>query len=85
MLPRQELERDQRRAAAGGALVLEPAAEQLGLLPKAELADGPVRDGSLTVVVGAGRGLELVRPLRAEPRKLAFGAFPRELVRLRGG
>jgi hypothetical protein len=65
MVAREQLQRDQRRSAAGRALVLESTAEQLGLLPEAELPDRPVRDGALLVVVRAGRGLELVGPLRA--------------------
>src|SRR5262249_19969776 len=39
MLAREALEREQRRAAARRALVLEPAAEELRLLPEAELPD----------------------------------------------
>jgi hypothetical protein len=50
MVAREELERDQRRAAAGRALVLEPTPKELGLLAVAELADRPVRDRALPVV-----------------------------------
>jgi hypothetical protein len=85
MLAREELERDQRRPATGRALVLEPAAEQLGLLPETELPDRPVRDGALSVVVRPGCGLELVGPLRAQPGQLALGALLRERGSLRSG
>ena len=85
MLPRQELERDQRRSAARWALILEPAPEELGLLPEAELPDRAVGDGPLPVVTRAGRSLELFRPLRPEPRKLALGTLLGEGGSLRGG
>jgi hypothetical protein len=85
MVAGEQLERDQRRSPAGRALVLEPAAEQLRLLPEAELPDRPVGDGALTVVVRAGRGLELVGPLRAQPGQLALGALLRERRSLRSG
>ena len=85
MVAREQLERDQRRATTGRALVLETAAKQLGLLPEAELADRPIRDGTFAVVVRAGRGLQLVRPLRSQPRQLALGALLRERGSLRGG
>jgi hypothetical protein len=65
MLAGQELERDQRRTAAGRALVLEAAPEELGLLAEPELADGAVRDGTLTVVRSSSRGFELVLPARS--------------------
>ena len=71
---REQLERDERRAAAGGALVLEPASQQLELLAEAELADRPVGDRALAVVRVPGGGLELVRPLRAQVGELALGA-----------
>jgi hypothetical protein len=85
VLTREELERDQRRAAARRALVLEPAPEELGLLPEAELPDRAVRDGALPVVVRAGRGLQLVGPLRPETRELAFGSLLGERGSLRSG
>ena len=40
---REPLQRDERGAAAGRALVLEPASQQLGLLPEAELRRSPGR------------------------------------------
>jgi hypothetical protein len=85
VLARKELERDQGRSAAGRALVLDPPAKQLRLLTEAELADRAVGDGTLLVVVRAGRGLELVGPLRPEPRELALGTLLGERGSLRGG
>jgi hypothetical protein len=85
MLAREELERDQGRTAARRALVLDPPAKQLGLLAEAELADRPVGNGTLAVVVRAGRSLELVGPLAPEPRQLALGALLGERGSLRGG
>ena len=85
MLAREELQRDQGRAAAGRALVLEAPAKQLGLLTEAELPDRPVGNSAFPVVVRTGRGLELVRPLRAKPRKLALGTLLGERSSLRGG
>ena len=85
MLAREELERDQRRAAARGALVLEPAPQELRLLPVAELPDRPVRDGALAIVRRPDRGLELVLPARPEIRELTLCALPCERIRLRAG
>ena len=85
MLAREELQRDQGRAAAGRALVLEAPAKQLGLLTEAELPDRTVRNSALLVVPRTGRGLELVGPLRPEPRELAFGTLLGERSSLRGG
>jgi hypothetical protein len=61
----EQLERDQRRTAAGRALVLEPAPQKLGLLAEPELTDRAVRYSALAVVRRAGRGLELVLPARS--------------------
>ncbi len=78
----EKLERDQSRAAAGRALVVEPATEELDLLAKAKLPDGPVGDRPLAVV-GAARGtLDLVLPLPAQIGQLALGTFLGERVRL---
>src|SRR5262249_4639463 len=82
---RQKLERDQRRPATGRALVLDAAPEQLELLTKAELADRAVRDGPLLVARAAGRGLDLLVPLRPKLGKLSLGPALRQLVRLGGG
>jgi hypothetical protein len=75
MLAREELERDERGAAARRALVLEPAAEQLELLAVAELPEGPVGDGADAVVGIPGRGLDLVVPLGPQPREVTLRAL----------
>jgi hypothetical protein len=85
VVAREELERDQRRAAAGRALVLETAAKQLGLLPVAELADRPIRDRTLPVVGRAGLALDLVLPFRSQLGQLSLGALLRECGRLGSG
>jgi hypothetical protein len=85
MLAREKLERDQGRAAARGALVLEPTPQELCLLPEAELPDRPVRDGAFAVVRRADGSLELVLPARPEIRELTLCALARERIRLRGG
>ena len=74
-VPRQELERDERRAAARRALVLEPAPQELHLLAEAELPDGPVRNGSLAVVGASRIRLDVFLPLTAEVRQLPFASF----------
>jgi hypothetical protein len=75
MLAREELERDQRRATAGGALVLEPAPQELCLLPVPELPDRPVRDSAFAVVRRTDGSLELVLPLRPQLGELALRAL----------
>jgi hypothetical protein len=85
MLARKELERDQRRAATRGALVLEPAPQELRLLPVAELPDRPVGDGALAVVGRTDGSLELVLPLRPQLGELALGTLFCERGRLGGG
>ena len=72
MIPGEELERDQRGAAAGGAFVLEPSAQELGLLAVAELSDRAVGDCSLAVVGRAGKTFDLVLPFRPERSELLF-------------
>src|SRR4051812_3153644 len=72
VLAREQLEREQRRAAAGRTAVLEATPQELLFLPEAELADGAVGRRSLAIVVGPCGGLELVGPGRAELRKIAF-------------
>src|SRR5207253_1439595 len=79
-VPRELLERDERGTAAGRTLVLEAAAQQLQLLPEAELADASIRSRALAVV-GTARGrLELVLPLAPEIRELALGPALRQRV-----
>jgi hypothetical protein len=85
MFAREQLERDQRRAPASRALVLDPSPKELGLLAEAELADRAVGDGAFPVVVRARRSLELVGPLGAQPGELALGAALCKRVSLRGG
>ena len=64
VIPRELLECEQRRAAHGRAVVLEPAAQKLDLRAEAELPDRAVRDGALAEVGRPRRGLELLVPLR---------------------
>jgi hypothetical protein len=73
-VPGEQLEREQRRAARGRALVLEPAAQELELLAVAELSDRAVGDGPLAEIRAARSAFELVLPLGAQRRKLALGA-----------
>ena len=82
-IPGEALERDQRRASGGGALVLDPAPEQLELLAEAKLADGAVGDGTLAVVRAPCGSLQLVLPSRAQNRQLALCALLGERSRLR--
>src|SRR5207249_2715750 len=78
---RKQLEREERRAAAGRAFVLQPTAEELGLLAEAKLADRAVGDGPFAVLARPHRLLELVRPLAPQVGKLALLALLRQLVR----
>ena len=82
MVAREQLEREQRRPTAGGALVLEATAEELGLLPEAELPDRTIRDRALAIVGRSGRALDLVLPLRPEPGELLLATPLGESVRL---
>jgi hypothetical protein len=75
MVAREQLERDQRRAPARGALVFDAAPEELGLLAKAELADRPVGDRAFPVVARARRALDLVLPFRSKPRELLLASL----------
>ena len=70
MIAGKELEGDQRRAAAGGAFVLEPSAQELRLLAIAELSDRPICDCSLAVVRRACEAFDLVLPFRPERGEL---------------
>ena len=74
--PREELEREERRAARRRALVLQAAAEQLRLLVEAKLSDGAIRERPLAVVAAPGRGLELVVDRTAQ---VGEGALVRQL------
>jgi hypothetical protein len=64
VVPREELEREERGAAARRALVLEPAPEQLELLAVPELPDRAVRQRAFAEIGAAGCALDLVLPLR---------------------
>jgi hypothetical protein len=70
MVAREQLEREERRPATGGALVFEAPAEELGLLPEAELPDRAIGDRPLAVVGRSGSALDLVLPLSPEPGEL---------------
>ena len=82
-IAREQLERDERRPTNGRALVLEPAAEELELLAKSELADRAICHGTLTVVRAPRDALDLVCPLGAQIGELALGSLLGELLRLR--
>ena len=82
MVPREPLERDERRAAGGRALVLEASTQQLELLAEPELGDRPVGLRPRAVVRVARGGLELVVPLRPQRGERALVAGLREGVSL---
>jgi hypothetical protein len=85
MVPREQLERDERRAATGWALVLEAPAKQLGLLAVAELTDRAVGNRPLTVVVRACEAFDLVLPTCSEPGELLLLAALGQGGRFRSG
>jgi hypothetical protein len=72
MVAGEELERDERRAATGRALVLEPPAEQLRLLAVAELTDRAIGDRPLAVIGRSGETFDLVLPPRSETGECLF-------------
>ena len=80
-VPREQLERDQRGAAARGALVLEPALQELELLPVAELPDRPVRHRPDPVVAVTRGAFDFVVPLAPQVRDRAFVSRFGELLR----
>jgi hypothetical protein len=82
MVAREQLEREQRRPTAGGALVFEATAEELRLLPEAKLPDRAIRDRPLTVVSRPRCALDLVLPLRPEPGELLLATPLGQGVRL---
>jgi hypothetical protein len=83
VVAREQLQREERRAAGRRALVLQPAPQQLELLAVAELADRAVGERALAEV-GASRGaLDLVLPLRPVSGELGLGASLGQLGCLR--
>ena len=64
MVARQPLEREQRRPAHGRALVLEPAPQQLDLLPEPELTDRAIGDRALAEVRRRAPTPRARRPIR---------------------
>jgi hypothetical protein len=64
VIPREQLKRQEGRAAAGRALVLEAAPEQHELLPVPELPDCAIRERAFAKIGAAGRAFDLVLPLR---------------------
>ena len=85
MVAGEPFERDQRRAARGRALVLQPAPDELELLPEAELRDRAVGLGA-DAVVGVPRGvLELLVPLLPQRRERLLVAGGGKLVGLLRG
>src|SRR4051794_31556788 len=85
MVSREQLDGEERRAACGRALVVEPASQELLLRAPAELPDRTIGDGSLAKIAAARRSLEVVAPGRAKVRELALRPGLRELVCLRCG
>jgi hypothetical protein len=85
VVPREELEREERGTAARRALVLEAAPEELELLAVAELPDRAVRQRTLAEIGAAGRALDLVLPLRPVRCELSLLAPVGQLGRLCGG
>jgi hypothetical protein len=78
----EALERDEGGAAGGRALVLEPAAQELELLAEPELCDRAIGLGTNAVVGIASAGLDLLVPLRAQPRESRLVSRLCEGVRL---
>src|SRR5207249_3352211 len=66
MLTGEQLEGEERRAAAGRTLIVEPAPQELGLLVEAKLPDRAIGDSALAVIAAPRRAFEVVRNLAAE-------------------
>jgi hypothetical protein len=66
MGPRQKLQREERRAPARGTVVVETAAEHLGLLGEAKLADGAKGDRALAEVPAVNCLVDLFVDVSAE-------------------
>jgi hypothetical protein len=69
---RELFERDQRRASAGRALVLDAAPQELELLAVAKLSDRAVGDGADAIVRAAGGRFDLVLPATSQARQLTL-------------
>ena len=69
---RQKLQREERRAAARGTVVVEAATEHLGLLCEAKLADGAKGDRPLAEVQAVNRLVDLFVDVSAELCERAF-------------
>jgi len=82
VVPREELEGEERGAAARRALVLEAAPEELELLAVPELPDRAVRQRALAEIGAAGCALDLVLPLRPVGGELSLVAPLGQLGRL---
>jgi hypothetical protein len=82
VVPREELEREERGAAARRALVLEAAPEQFELLAVAKLPDRAIRQRTFAEIGAAGRTFDLVLPLRAVRCELSLLAPLGQLGRL---
>ena len=82
VVPREQLEREERGPATRRALVLEPAAEQLELLAIAELPDRAVGQRALAEVGAACSAFDLVLPLRPARRELTLLASLGQFGRL---
>jgi hypothetical protein len=83
MVSREPLEREERGAADGRALVAEAAPEQLSLRAEAEAADRLVGDSAVAEVGGTRGRLELVVPLRPQRGERPLVARLGERVGLR--
>ena len=82
MVAREQLDRQQCRASAGWALVVEASPQQLLLRAPPKLADRSESDRPLTEVTTADRRLELVAPAHPQIGEITLGAGLRERVRL---
>jgi hypothetical protein len=78
----EALERDERGASRGRAVVLEPPTQELELLTEPKLGDRPVALRAGPVVGVADGRLDLLVPLRAKLRERTLLACVRKSVRL---
>src|SRR6185503_10257794 len=79
MVAGEAFERNQRRPPRGWALVLEPAPDQLELLPEPELRDRPVGVRANAVVAVPRSVLQLLVPLLSQGCEPALVTLLREL------